>query len=126
MATHGSYRSASGPRATGSRWPPCRSRPRSLPSGPTRGVALTIGQGGFPPKALLIRGTAEVVLVAGIPDGYLTAAHKVMTDDQYPQWVAGVQALGSSASQSSAAHATASSTTDAARSPRVSDPSDAT
>src|SRR3954470_12232819 len=56
-------------------------------------VAVTIDQGAFPPKVLLIRGTAEVVLVAGIPDGYLTAAHKVMTDDQYPGWVAGVQAL---------------------------------
>ncbi len=56
-------------------------------------VALTIDQGAFPPKVLLIRGTAEVVLVAGVPDGYLTAGHKVMTDDQYPEWVAGVQAL---------------------------------
>ena len=56
-------------------------------------VALTIDQGAFPPKVLLIRGTAEVELVEGIPEGYLTAGHKVMTDDQYPQWVAGVQAL---------------------------------
>lgn len=56
-------------------------------------VALTIDQGAFPPKALLIRGTAEVELVEGIPDGYLTAGRKVMTDDQYPAWVAGVQGL---------------------------------
>jgi Pyridoxamine 5'-phosphate oxidase len=56
-------------------------------------VALTIDQGAFPPKVLLIRGTAEVELVEGIPEGYLTAGHKVMTDDQYPQWVAGVRAL---------------------------------
>jgi hypothetical protein len=56
-------------------------------------VAITIDQGSFPPKVLLLRGTAEVELVDGIPDGYLTAGHKVMTDDQYPQWVAGVQAL---------------------------------
>jgi Pyridoxamine 5'-phosphate oxidase len=56
-------------------------------------VALTIDQGAFPPKVLLIRGTAEVDLVEGVPDGYLTAGHKVMTDEQYPQWVAGVQAL---------------------------------
>src|SRR4051794_9214102 len=47
-------------------------------------VALTIDQGAFPPKALLIRGTAEVELVQGVPDGYLTAGHKVMTDEQYP------------------------------------------
>src|SRR6186997_2765514 len=56
-------------------------------------VALTIDQGAFPPKALLIRGTAEVELVEGIPAGYLTAGHKVMTDDQYPEWLAGVQSL---------------------------------
>src|SRR5215210_2311036 len=47
-------------------------------------VALTIDQGAFPPKALLIRGTATVELVAEVPDGYLEAGHKVMTDDQYP------------------------------------------
>ena len=56
-------------------------------------VALTIDQGAFPPKALLIRGTAEVELVDEIPEGYLTAGRKVMTDDQYPQWEAGVQSL---------------------------------
>ena len=56
-------------------------------------VALTIDQGAFPPKVLLIRGTADVELVEGIPDGYLTAGRKVMTDDQYPEWLAGVQAL---------------------------------
>jgi hypothetical protein len=56
-------------------------------------VALTIDQGAFPPKVLLIPGTAEVKLVEGIPDGYLTAGRKVMTDDQYPEWVAGVQGL---------------------------------
>jgi len=56
-------------------------------------VALTIDQGAFPPKVLLIRGTAEVELVEGIPDGYLIAGHKVMNDDQYPEWVAGVRGL---------------------------------
>jgi hypothetical protein len=56
-------------------------------------VALTIDQGAFPPKTLLIRGTAEVELVAGVPDGYLIAGRKVMTADQYPEWVAGVQDL---------------------------------
>ena len=56
-------------------------------------VALTIDQGAFPPKALLIRGTAAVKLVEGIPDGYLTAGRKVMSDDQYPGWVAGVRGL---------------------------------
>jgi hypothetical protein len=56
-------------------------------------VALTIDQSAFPPKVLLIRGTAELELVEGVPDGYLTAGRKVMTEDQYPDWVAGVQDL---------------------------------
>jgi pyridoxamine 5'-phosphate oxidase-like protein len=56
-------------------------------------VALTIDKGAFPPKVLLIRGTAELELVQGVPQGYLTAGHKVMTDEQYPDWVAGVKAL---------------------------------
>jgi hypothetical protein len=56
-------------------------------------VALTIDTGAFPPKALLIRGTAEVELVQGVPEGYLLAGHKVMTDEQYPEWEAGVKGL---------------------------------
>jgi hypothetical protein len=56
-------------------------------------VAITIDTGAFPPKVLLLRGTAEVELVQGIPDGYLHAGHKVMTDEQYPEWEAGVKAL---------------------------------
>ena len=56
-------------------------------------VALTIDTGAFPPKALLIRGTAEVELVQGVPEGYLLAGHKVMTDEQYPDWEAGVKGL---------------------------------
>jgi hypothetical protein len=56
-------------------------------------VALTIDQGAYPPKVLLIRGTAEVELLHGIPDGYLTAGRKVMTEEQYPEWLAGVQSF---------------------------------
>lgn len=56
-------------------------------------VALTIDTGAFPPKVLLIRGTAEVELVQGVPEGYLLAGHKVMTDEQYPEWEAGVKGL---------------------------------
>ncbi|MDX3005834.1 pyridoxamine 5'-phosphate oxidase family protein [Kribbella solani] len=56
-------------------------------------VALTIDTGVFPPKVLLIRGTAELTLHPGIPDGYLHSGHKVMTDAQYPAWEAGVRAL---------------------------------
>jgi hypothetical protein len=56
-------------------------------------VALTIDTGAFPPKALLLRGTAEVELVQGVPEGYLVAGRKVMTGDQYGDWAAGVKAL---------------------------------
>jgi hypothetical protein len=56
-------------------------------------VALTIDTGAFPPKVLLLRGTAEVELVQGIPDGYLVASRKVMTEEQYGGWLEGVKAL---------------------------------
>ncbi|GAB2666789.1 pyridoxamine 5'-phosphate oxidase family protein [Kribbella swartbergensis] len=56
-------------------------------------VAITIDKGAFPPKVLLLRGTAEVELVQGIPEGYLQAGHKVMTDEQYPGWETGVKGL---------------------------------
>src|SRR5215211_3966813 len=56
-------------------------------------VAFTIDQGAFPPKVLLIRGTADVELVEGIPDGYLKAGRKVMTEEQYSDWLVGVQGL---------------------------------
>jgi hypothetical protein len=55
-------------------------------------VALTIDHG-FPPKVLLIRGTADVELVEGIPDGYLKAGRKVMTEEQYSDWLVGVRGL---------------------------------
>jgi len=55
-------------------------------------VALTI-DGGFPPKVLMIRGAAALELVDEIPQGYLEAGRKVMTDEQYPEWVAGVKGL---------------------------------
>ena len=56
-------------------------------------VALTIDSGAYPPKVLLIRGIAEVEQVPGVPEGYLQAGHKVLTDEQYPDWVAGVKGL---------------------------------
>src|SRR5690554_3363116 len=44
-------------------------------------VALTIDKAAFPPKVLLIRGTAQVELVEGAPRGYLEAGRKVMTEE---------------------------------------------
>lgn len=56
-------------------------------------VAVTIDTAAFPPKVLLLRGTSELELVQEIPGGYLEAGRKVMTAEQYPDWVAGVQSL---------------------------------
>ena len=56
-------------------------------------VALTIDTAQFPPKILLLRGTAELRLVREIPEGYLASGRKVMTADQYPDWVSGVKSL---------------------------------
>jgi hypothetical protein len=56
-------------------------------------VALTIDTSAFPPKVLLLRGIAEVTIVEGVPEGYLTAGRRVMTEEQYPGWVTGVQSL---------------------------------
>jgi hypothetical protein len=56
-------------------------------------VALTIDTDAFPPHVLLVRGRVSVDVVDGIPDEYLTAAHKVVGPDQWDEWEAGVRAL---------------------------------
>jgi hypothetical protein len=57
-------------------------------------VAITIDTEGFPPKVLLLRGTATLELVDGVPDEYvggnLTAT---MPAEQLAEWEAGVRAL---------------------------------
>lgn len=56
-------------------------------------VAITIDTEDFPPKVLLIRGTATVEVVDGIPDEYITASHKVIPEHDRQQWEAGVRHL---------------------------------
>ena len=56
-------------------------------------VAVTIDTNDFPPNVLLIRGTATMEEIEGVPQGYLEAGHKNVGDDQYDEWVAGVRAL---------------------------------
>ena len=56
-------------------------------------VAVTIDTNDFPPKVLLVRGTATVEEIEGVPQGYLEAGHKNVGDDQYDEWVAGVRSL---------------------------------
>src|SRR5438876_5826421 len=47
---------------------------RSLGSNPK--VALTIDTQTLPPRILLVRGTASMEIVDGVPDDYLEASHK--------------------------------------------------
>ena len=56
-------------------------------------VALTIDTSDFPPRALLIRGTAEVEIVEGVPEGYLLAGRKVLSGEEYEGWVNGARGL---------------------------------
>ncbi|GAA1550313.1 pyridoxamine 5'-phosphate oxidase family protein [Kribbella sancticallisti] len=56
-------------------------------------VSLTIDTAGFPPKVLLVRGTADLELVEGVPDNYLHASSNLVPADQFDEWKAGVQAL---------------------------------
>ena len=57
-------------------------------------VALTIDTEVHPPKILLIRGRAELDVVDGIPDEYLTANSSYeMTPEQRVEWEADVRSL---------------------------------
>ena len=56
-------------------------------------VALTIDTNGFPPHVLLVRGTARVEIVDGVPDDYLAASRKLVGPDAWDQWEAGVRSL---------------------------------
>ena len=56
-------------------------------------VALTIDTNGFPPHVLLVRGTAHVEIVDGVPDDYLAASRKLVGPEAWDQWEAGVRSL---------------------------------
>ena len=57
-------------------------------------VALTIDTDEFPPKILLIRGSAELDAVDGIPDEFLAMnSTSTMTPEQRVEWEAGVRSL---------------------------------
>ena len=51
-------------------------------------VAITIDTETFPPHVLMIRGSATLELVDGVPDGYVEAARKVVPAEQMPGWEA--------------------------------------
>jgi hypothetical protein len=54
---------------------------RDLKSNPR--VALTIDTQTQPPRILLVRGTASIEMVDGIPDEYLDASHKGVPREQW-------------------------------------------
>lgn len=56
-------------------------------------VALSIDSEDFPPRVLLLRGTAQIEVVNGVPDVFLRASKRRISDDQWSGWKAGVHAL---------------------------------
>ena len=56
-------------------------------------VAITIDTESFPPNVLLVRGTAELSHVEGVPDEYVEASRKLVPAEDFPTWEAGVRGL---------------------------------
>ena len=56
-------------------------------------VAITIDTEGYPPKVLLVRGTARVEIVDGVPDVYIRASMKIVPPAEQANWEGGVRAL---------------------------------
>ena len=56
-------------------------------------VALTIDTESFPPNVLLVRGTAELSRVDGVPDQYVEASRKLVPPEDFSDWEKGVRAL---------------------------------
>ena len=56
-------------------------------------VALAVDRPGMPPRSLLVRGSATVEIVDGVPDEYVAGSRKIIPDEAVPGWEAGVRAL---------------------------------
>jgi len=57
-------------------------------------VAITVDtQDRWPPRALLIRGTARLDPVDDIPDAYIEASRKTMPAEEFEGWLQGVRGL---------------------------------
>ena len=57
-------------------------------------VALTVDTAGeWPPRVLLVRGTARVETVDGVPQGYIDASEKVTPAGEFEGWKVGVLQL---------------------------------
>jgi len=71
--------------------PPNATKVRSLQKDPK--VAITIDTDDFPPKLLLIRGTAAIDIVDGIPDEFIEGARRQVPAEGFAEWEAGSRAL---------------------------------
>jgi hypothetical protein len=58
-----------------------------------RRVAITIDTQSYPPHVLLLRGTASLETVDGVPADYVEASRKIVPPEQFAEWEAGVRAL---------------------------------
>ena len=56
-------------------------------------VAVVVDRFGMPPRSLLVRGSATVEIVEGIPEEYLAYAPKLMPAEAVDGWRDGVRAL---------------------------------
>lgn len=56
-------------------------------------VAITIDTEGYPPKVLLLRGSASLELVDGVPEEYVEGSRKVVPADLMAEWEGGVRTL---------------------------------
>jgi Pyridoxamine 5'-phosphate oxidase len=56
-------------------------------------VALAVDRPGMPPRSLLVRGSATVEIVDGVPDEYVAGSRKITPAEAMPAWEAGVRAL---------------------------------
>ena len=71
---------------------PTMAKVRALQRDPR--VAVTIDtQGEWPPRVLLVRGTASIEHVEGVPDEYVAASRKVTPAEVFADWEAGVRGL---------------------------------
>lgn len=73
---------------------PGSAKTRALAADPR--VAITIDTAGLPPRALLVRGTATLETVDGVPDSYVAASRKLVPADAFAEWEADVRELYSS------------------------------
>ena len=71
--------------------PPHAAKVQALQTNPQ--VALTIDTTTFPPHVLLVRGTASVEVVDGVPPEYLAGSKKIVGEQQFPAFEEQVRGL---------------------------------